>query len=77
MEQERMRAGELEYSDPIHNSYMDTNECYNELLTTILNEVKHNRANVMVASHNEESVRHTITTMKQLDIQPNENKVFF
>jgi proline dehydrogenase len=77
MEQERMRAGELEYSDPIHDTYSDTNECYNKLLTTILQEVKHNKANVMVASHNEESVRHTIATMKELGIQPDEDKVFF
>ena len=77
MEQERMRASELNYPDPIHDTISDTNNCYNQLLTTVLHEVKERKANVMVASHNEESVRHTITTMKQLDIQPDDDKVFF
>ena len=77
MEQERARALELEYGDPIHDSYDDTNECYNDLITTILQEAKNNKANLMVASHNEHSVRHTIEVMKHLGIQPDDNNVFF
>lgn len=77
MGQERMRASELNYPDPIHDTISDTNDCYNRLLTAVLHEVKDRKANVMVASHNEESVHLTIATMKQLDIQPDDDKVFF
>lgn len=56
MEQERARAQTMDYEDPIHPSYQATCDSFNSVLDLILKEVKHGNANVMVASHNEESV---------------------
>lgn len=77
MEQERARALDLGYDDPIHDTVEDTNTCYNNILTHVLDEVRHNDANVMVASHNEESVRHAVRYMSHHNLCPNGNKVFF
>lgn len=77
MEQERLRASDVGYEDPIHDNYQNTNACYNNCLSAILQEVSANGANVMVASHNEESVRHTLKTMAELNIDRHDDKVFF
>lgn len=60
MEQERTRAKTLNYEDPIHVSYQATCDNFNNVLNVILDEVKQGNANVMVASHNEESVHFTV-----------------
>ena len=60
MEQERERASTLGYNDPVHPSYEATSRCYNEVMNAILEETKRGKANVMVASHNEDSVRFAV-----------------
>ena len=77
MEQERLRAHELGYEDPIHETYQLTNQCYDDILSVTLKEVHDNDANVMVATHNEESVRHAVDFMKRYDIPRDGNQVFF
>ena len=77
MEQERLRAKSVGYSDPIHNSYEETDRCYNSVLSRVLEEVHSHDANVMVATHNEGSVRHAINTMNLYNIKSDEQKVFF
>ena len=57
MTQERQRAADMGYDDPIHNSYEDTNAMYDEVIHTVLRKVNHTPAEVMVASHNEQSVK--------------------
>lgn len=56
MTQERQRAAEMSYEDPIHDSYEDTNVMYDEVIYTILQRVRDTPAEVMVATHNEQSV---------------------
>ncbi|XP_065664241.1 proline dehydrogenase 1, mitochondrial isoform X2 [Hydra vulgaris] len=77
MEQERFRAHSVGYSDPIHVSYEATNESYNNVLSLLLEEVRHRKANIMVATHNEASVLHAINTMKKFGIKPDDKTVFF
>lgn len=77
MEQERARAADLGYADPMHDNLNDTHACYNRILTKCLHEVQVNKANVMVASHNEDSVRHAAQKMNELGIDPADNQVFF
>ncbi|EDO37792.1 predicted protein, partial [Nematostella vectensis] len=77
MEQERLRAQSLGYDDPIHPSYAATSECYNQTLNDILEECRRGGANVMVASHNEDSVRFAVKRMYELGISPEDKKVFF
>ncbi|XP_065502679.1 proline dehydrogenase 1, mitochondrial isoform X3 [Caloenas nicobarica] len=61
MEQERKRAAEIGYEDPINPTYEKTNKMYHRCLDYILEEIKHGqKVSVMVASHNEETVKFTL-----------------
>nr|XP_056715495.1 proline dehydrogenase 1, mitochondrial [Euleptes europaea] len=78
MTQERSRAAELGYEDPINPTYQKTSEMYHRCLDYILEEIKRRRkANVMVASHNEDTVKFAIHRMAELGIHPSENKICF
>lgn len=77
MEQERLRAINVGYADPVHESYDDTNRSYNEVLAFILEEVRERGANIMIASHNEDSIRYALKTMERYDIKRDDDKVFF
>lgn len=78
MYQERSRAEEIGYEDPINPDYETTNVMYHKCLDYILDEIGLNRnANVMVASHNEDTVKHTLRRMNELGLTPTENKVYF
>ena len=61
MEQERARAKEIGYLDPINESYEATNQMYVKCLNHMLTNIrKFGDINVMVASHNEDTVRFTV-----------------
>uniref|UniRef100_A0A8C1L1B9 Proline dehydrogenase n=2 Tax=Cyprinus carpio TaxID=7962 RepID=A0A8C1L1B9_CYPCA len=78
MYQERSRAAEIGYEDPINPDYEATNRMYHKCLEYILEEINHNRmANVMVASHNEDTVKFTLEKMNETSLSPTENKVYF
>ncbi|KAM7415743.1 hypothetical protein PAMA_018010 [Pampus argenteus] len=78
MYQERERAEEIGYEDPINPDYESTNRMYHRCLDYVLDEIALKRnANVMVASHNEDSVKHTLRRMNELGLLPTENKVYF
>ncbi|XP_043090193.1 proline dehydrogenase 1, mitochondrial isoform X1 [Puntigrus tetrazona] len=78
MYQERSRAAEIGYEDPINPDYEATNRMYHKCLEYILEEINHNRmANVMVASHNEDTVKFTLDKMNEMSLFPTENKVYF
>ncbi|XP_073438812.1 proline dehydrogenase 1, mitochondrial isoform X2 [Dendrobates tinctorius] len=68
MQQERSRAAEVGYEDPINPTYEKTNEMYHRCLDYVLEEIRHHRkANVMVASHNEDTVKFTLKRKKLMD----------
>ncbi|KAF4098885.1 proline dehydrogenase 1, mitochondrial [Onychostoma macrolepis] len=78
MYQERSRAAEIGYEDPINPDYEATNRMYHKCLEYILEEINHNRmANVMVASHNEDTVKFTLEKMNEMSLSPTENMVYF
>ncbi|XP_059844045.1 proline dehydrogenase 1, mitochondrial-like [Hypanus sabinus] len=78
MDQERKRAKEIGYEDPINKNYKATNAMYHRCLDYILDEIKVNRrANVMVASHNEQTVTYTLQRMHDLGLHPSERKIYF
>jgi len=56
-EQERQRSAELGYKDPIHDSFEDTCTSFNKVTEIILDKVACSPAEVMLATHNEESVQ--------------------
>merc|ERR1712038_1245289 len=75
MVQERKRAKELMYTDPIHNTLKDTHWNYNRLIYLLLQH--NNDAKFMVASHNAESVMKTVEWMDELNIRPSGSGVSF
>ncbi|NXM61782.1 PROD dehydrogenase, partial [Illadopsis cleaveri] len=78
MEQERERAAQMGYEDPINPTYEKTNEMYHRCLDYVLEEIMHRRnASVMVASHNEDTVKFTLRRMRELGIHPSDKKVCF
>ncbi|PWA26898.1 hypothetical protein CCH79_00000892 [Gambusia affinis] len=78
MYQERARAQEIGYEDPINPDYEATNRMYHKCLEYVLEEIEHNRkANVMVATHNEDTVKFTLEKMNEMGLSPTENKVYF
>ena len=63
MEQERSRAKEMGYEDPINESYEATTKMYEKSLMHCLDQVKKNplgKISVMVASHNEQTVKFAV-----------------
>uniref|UniRef100_A0A8C4WFF4 Proline dehydrogenase n=1 Tax=Gopherus evgoodei TaxID=1825980 RepID=A0A8C4WFF4_9SAUR len=78
MEQEHARAAQIGYEDPLNPTYEETNEMYQRCLDYVLEEIKYSqKVKVMVASHNEDTVKFTIRRMAELGIHPSENKVYF
>ncbi|XP_047739020.1 proline dehydrogenase 1, mitochondrial isoform X2 [Hyalella azteca] len=84
MEQERLRAEALGYEDPINPSFDATSEMYHRCLLEALQKIKKNKEDgcptkiaIMVASHNEDTVRFTIRNMKQFGVQPEDRLICF
>uniref|UniRef100_A0A8C2ZVP7 Proline dehydrogenase n=1 Tax=Cyclopterus lumpus TaxID=8103 RepID=A0A8C2ZVP7_CYCLU len=78
MYQERDRAKEIGYEDPINPDYEATNRMYHKCLEYVLEEIDHSRkANIMVATHNEDTVKFTLEKMNEMGLSPTENKVYF
>lgn len=70
MESERALAATLNYPSPIHDTIEDTHESYNSAVEFLL---KHSKATdkqveLMVASHNQESVEKAIAAMNEIGI---------
>lgn len=82
MEQERLRAKTLGYEDPVNPSYQATTEMYERCLDFFMANIlesglKNKRYAIMVASHNEDTVRYTIKKMQELDITPEDRVICF
>lgn len=81
LEQERLRARTLGYEDPVHACYEDTNAMYHRTLTECLRQVVEGKERkaiaIMVASHNEDTIRFTVNKMQELGIRPDDRVVCF
>ena len=85
MEQERERANALGYEDPVNPTYEATTEMYHKTLTECLRRIKKIKDNnldpqkiaIMVASHNEDTVRFAIDKMKEIGIEPQDKVICF
>lgn len=85
IEQERARAAALGYEDPTNPSFEATTEMYHKTLTECLRRIrilKDSNADpkkiaIMVASHNEDTVRFAIEKMKQIGISPEDKVICF
>lgn len=84
MEQERERATALNYPDPINENFDATTDMYHKCLIECMNRMKYlkdqdkpKKVGIMVASHNEDTVRFAIEKMKQLNIKPEDKVICF
>lgn len=86
MEQERERARQLGYEDPINPSYEATSDMYHQCLEECMRRMSalkgegqgmEKRIGIMVASHNADTVRFAIQKMKELDIKGDERLICF
>uniref|UniRef100_A0A2A4J486 Proline dehydrogenase n=1 Tax=Heliothis virescens TaxID=7102 RepID=A0A2A4J486_HELVI len=80
IEQERARAAAMGYEDPTCESVDATTVSFHKCLKEILSRVKgpnKERLGIMVASHNEDTVRYAIQLMKEHDIKPEDKVVCF
>ncbi|CAH4028016.1 proline dehydrogenase 1, mitochondrial [Pieris brassicae] len=80
IEQERARAAAMGYEDPSCESVEATTASFHKCLKEILGRVKGDRQQnlgIMVASHNEDTIRYAIQLMRDYNIQPDEKVVCF
>ena len=85
MEQERERAKEMNYPDPIQPSYQATSDNYHNILIECLKRikelkdkgVKENKIAIMVATHNEDTVSLAIEKMEEIGIKPDDGTILF
>ncbi|XP_037546926.1 hydroxyproline dehydrogenase [Nematolebias whitei] len=79
MDKERKMAEKEGRADPIHKSWEDTNYSYNGALDVMLDVIsqKPERYRIIVATHNEESVRRAAKRMEELGIEKNGGSVCF
>lgn len=85
IDQERDRAAKMGYADPTNPSYEATTKMYHDTLTECLKRIKklrnqnggHDRIGIMVASHNEDTVRFALSQMKEMGIGPEEKVICF
>ncbi|XP_022247554.1 hydroxyproline dehydrogenase-like isoform X2 [Limulus polyphemus] len=77
--QERLRATKLGYPSPIWDSYELTNQNYNRVIRYFLEHINQvgPRCNIIVATHNEESVQLAIERMREMNIDPLNGGVHF
>ena len=85
MEQERARAAAMGYPDPTNPTYEATTKCFHDTLMECLRRMKQykdqgddpRKIGIMVASHNEDSVRFAIEKMKEIGISPEDKVICF
>ncbi|DAZ99022.1 TPA: hypothetical protein N0F65_010908 [Lagenidium giganteum] len=75
MVQERKRARDMGYPDPIHDSMEDTHANYDAQVKKLLGS--NSIASFMVASHNEDSVKNTVKLMNDMNIDRQQGGVYF
>lgn len=79
MDKERKLAEKEGRLSPIHRCWEDTNDSYNGSMNVILEEIsqKPERYRIIVATHNEESVRRAATRMAELGMDKDGGSVCF
>ncbi|XP_055637561.1 proline dehydrogenase 1, mitochondrial isoform X2 [Toxorhynchites rutilus septentrionalis] len=85
IEQERARAAALGYDDPTNPSFEATTEMYHKTLTECLRRIRilkdagedPKKIAIMVASHNEDTVRFAIEKMEEIGIHPEDKVICF
>lgn len=84
LDQERARAAALGYTDPTNPDFEATTDMYHKTLSECLRRIKDlkdagadKKIGIMVASHNEDTVRFAIEKMKEIGISPEDKVICF
>jgi len=85
MEQERARASLLGYKDPINPDYEATSAMYHKVLDECLTRIHAlktsgddpQKIGIMVASHNQDTVKFGVRRMQELNLDPQERVLCF
>ncbi|XP_049824718.1 proline dehydrogenase 1, mitochondrial isoform X2 [Aethina tumida] len=84
LEQERARAAAMGYPDPTNPNFEATSDMYHKTLTECLRRIKafkdkgeDKKIAIMVASHNENTVRFAIEKMREYSIEPSDKVICF
>jgi proline dehydrogenase len=75
LEKENERAEEKGYKSPIHKSKLATDDCFNEILNYILNNL--DDIELFIGTHNEASTYLALNIMKDKNIAINDPRVWF
>jgi len=76
MELERSRAQDLNLPSPIWETKEDTDAAYDAAVAALLPRVRDIGAEIMVATHNQQSVMHTVAGMAALGLPPSSGVTF-
>lgn len=79
MVHERERAEKMNYPSPIHDTAENTHRCYDEVVELLLRHRFQNGPGleIMVATHNKESIESALNVMTELGLGPNDESVHF
>ena len=76
---ERERAKELGRPSPIHDTALHTHICYDEVIEMLLKhrQLRGPGIEIMIATHNKESIQKAVQLMNELHLEPNGECVHF
>mmetsp|Transcript_39726 Transcript_39726/g.72724 ORF Transcript_39726/g.72724 Transcript_39726/m.72724 type:complete len:592 (-) Transcript_39726:88-1863(-) len=79
MVHERKRAKEMKCPSPIHDTAEDTHRCYDGVVELLLrHRLQHSPGlEVMIATHNKESIEKAVNLMTELGLGPNDETAHF
>ena len=77
MIQERKRADDMGYKDPVCDSKEDTDAQYNKLIETLMHAQTQQRVSFMIASHNSHSVHLATQGMQTVGLPSHSSSVAF
>ncbi len=77
MDKERKMAKQFGHPCPVHPDKPATDESYHRALHLLLGEVAEGRVEMVVASHNQQTVELALSRMQELSISPRDGTVVF
>ena len=77
MEYERAQAKEQERQSPVHPTKAHTDDSYHAALERLMEEVRTGAANIMVASHNKDTVKRALDLMREHRLSKEDGSVSF
>ncbi|XP_053377875.1 hydroxyproline dehydrogenase-like isoform X1 [Mercenaria mercenaria] len=79
MYKERQMAVDAGYEDPVHQTFEDTTAMYNQSMEHLLDGIQRepDKFYVVIASHNEDTVKHAVQEVDKRSLSTNNGTIFF